>query len=29
MAAWMVNHKNIQQRWRRDGLLMPQRRRRK
>jgi hypothetical protein len=25
----MVNHKNVQQRWRHDGLLMPQRRRRK
>ena len=27
--AWMVNHKNVEQRWRQDGLLMPQRRRRK
>jgi hypothetical protein len=25
----MVNHKNFQQRWSHDGLLMPQRRRRK
>jgi hypothetical protein len=28
-AARMVNHKNVQQRWRHDGLPMPQRRRRK